>query len=331
MEQYLVTIDGGTTNTRLCLWSRAGRCLRQILRPFGIRDCARRGDSTELSTVVRDGVRQLLGEAGLSRERVAAIYASGMITSELGLWEVPRIPAPASLQTLAEHVKSRHFSALDDREVHFIPGVESGKNAGLDQMECRDIMRGEETEAVAVAERYELNGAVLLILPGSHNKFLWMENRSIRRSLTTMSGELLELLTSGSVLGESVGRAFAGAAYDRSYLLKGCDTAMQAGLTRAAFVTRLVGQFAARRPDACASYLLGAVLGADLMALQSDPAFLTVGEMKTVVYGKEDLLGAVCTVLHRGGLQQVRALRPDPDCPAAGYGALLIARQRQEF
>lgn len=96
----ILTIDTGTTNTRVTLW-RDDVALCQAARQVGVRDTAITGNRTTLQRGVQDTIEAALQKAGLGIGQVDLVLASGMITSNVGLCEVPHLPAPAGLRDLA--------------------------------------------------------------------------------------------------------------------------------------------------------------------------------------------------------------------------------------
>ena len=45
MKQYIITVDGGTTNTRCILWDENRRRIAQENRPVGVRNTAIDGNN----------------------------------------------------------------------------------------------------------------------------------------------------------------------------------------------------------------------------------------------------------------------------------------------
>lgn len=76
-----------------------------------------------------------------------------------------------------------------------IPGVRNHvENIGIDTLEQMDVMRGEETEAVALLRERGKGEDLIFVLPGSHTKIIYANEKGfICRCKTTMSGELLML------------------------------------------------------------------------------------------------------------------------------------------
>src|SRR5215470_11139199 len=107
-ETCLTCVDAGTTNTRV--WLTAGdRVIARARAGVGVRDTARDGSSSRLRDALReliDRVRVDARDQGFAQSPVCVI-AAGMITSPLGLAEVPHVPTPAGLNELA--AATRHY------------------------------------------------------------------------------------------------------------------------------------------------------------------------------------------------------------------------------
>src|SRR5438128_3280658 len=91
-DRLAVAVDGGTTNTRARLFLGA-RPASFAARAVGVRDVAIGGRREPLERAVAECVAEVLAgsEAAGSLE---LIVASGMLTSSLGLSEVPHVLAP---------------------------------------------------------------------------------------------------------------------------------------------------------------------------------------------------------------------------------------------
>ena len=90
-DRMIITIDGGTTNTRISLVS--DKTIRdRITTRVGARDSL---DGTPLRETVRDGIKELLARNRLSENDITAVALSGMIGRESGLKDIPHILAPA--------------------------------------------------------------------------------------------------------------------------------------------------------------------------------------------------------------------------------------------
>ena len=139
---------------------------------IGVRVTAVEGNNKRLAGAIREGIQTLLNRNNLTIHQIASVYASGMITSNVGLTEVPHIEAPAGLEDFAAAVRAVLIPEVFELPIHFIPGLKNSNAVDMETLESMDIMRGEETEALALLSLITVKGAVLLALPGSHNKFV---------------------------------------------------------------------------------------------------------------------------------------------------------------
>ena len=65
MKQYIITVDGGTTNTRCILWDENRRRIAQENRPVGVRNTAIDGNNRKL----KQAVKECLGYPSDHRQR----------------------------------------------------------------------------------------------------------------------------------------------------------------------------------------------------------------------------------------------------------------------
>ena len=91
----------------------------------GVRNTAIDGNNQKLLTTVDCLLTEAATEAGIKPENLSLVLASGMLTSDLGLTEVPHIAAPAGVDTLAAAMVPRKIEGLSPREIWFIPGMKN--------------------------------------------------------------------------------------------------------------------------------------------------------------------------------------------------------------
>jgi 2-dehydro-3-deoxygalactonokinase len=127
--------------------------------------------------------------------RVPAIIA-GMAGSRQGWREAPYASLPATLEAIADHVI--RFEGRSGRPVAIVPGImlRSPTRDG-------DVIRGEETQIVGLLEA-EPDFAGVVILPGTHSKWVRVEDGAIAEFQTYLTGELFDLLAHRSFLRHSV-------------------------------------------------------------------------------------------------------------------------------
>ena len=298
MKHYLI-IDGGTTNLRVTLVNERGEPLAAQKRSTGAAAAAAAGSNLALRAAVRDCMQALYQSTGLNEADISGCIAYDMITSASGLKEVPHLCAPATLKDFQQNLVPVLFEDIAPFPLTFIPGLRNFSGpVGLENVMQMDMMRGEETEAIGFAQLMKPTQDYVLILPGSHNKLIAMgADGQIHGCMTTISGELLSALTHHTILTEAVGGEFAQPdTYDREMMLAGAE-ACKAGISRAAFSSRILRTLGGLPPQKVASFLLGTVLTADLDALKA----FDVGCSKLYVAGKQPLQQALCDLLAANG------------------------------
>jgi 2-dehydro-3-deoxygalactonokinase len=332
-KKYIITIDGGTTNTRVYLWTKDGINIDSRSDGTGVRDTAADGNNQRLKNAVREMLTSLTQENGIAWETVEAVYASGMITSDVGLFELPHLIAPAGLKDFSQGVKTVLLEEVCPKPVCFIPGLKNRKDEeiSLDNLADMDMMRGEEVEALALLSDWKIREPALLILPGSHTKMIAADSAGrLLCCLTSMTGEILELLTKHSIVAGAVDREYLKESPDKEYLLAGYRYARDTGsFGRTAFLTRISSQFVSGEIKKCASFLLGAVLENDVAAIESSQMFQGFQKSRVLIAGKEPLSSALAYLLEQDNeFKEVSVLSYEKNVPLSGKGALLIHEER---
>jgi len=326
----ILTIDTGTTNTRVFVW-RDGEVIASSARQVGVRDTAISGSRHALETGVRAAIDEALAEAGLAEADIALALASGMITSNMGLCEIPHVTAPAGLDALAAAMVATHVPAVWPQPIWFVPGVRNAvDHIGLHNCEAMDMMRGEETESMALLERLGLSGPAVIVLPGSHSKFVSIDGAGrITGCVTTLAGELLHVISHNTILAGSLDSEFA-TEVDPDMLLAGARSARQIGLGRACFSVRILDQFTVYDRNARANFLLGAVLGSDLLTLKNSSAIRMNPGTPFVISGKPLLREALGLLVQGDDFFSgaVTVASDEQQTALAGFGAIAVARAR---
>ena len=164
------------------------------------------------------------------------------------------------------------------------------------------MMRGEETEALGLWSLLQPEKDMLLVLPGSHNKVISLSaDGTLRGSMTSISGELLDAVTHHTILAESVEHGFTDAEhYDREQVLAGAR-ACAGGFGHAAFEARLMRTLGSGTTDDARSFLLGAVLRLDVEAIRHFSFFSP--EQVLMVAGKAPFGQALVDLFTQEGWQ----------------------------
>ncbi len=327
MNRVFLLIDCGTTNLRVTLLDRQYQVMDVVKAEGGVRHTAIDGHNGQLKALLKQSIAAILTRNDLTPECVDCCVAYGMITSNVGLCEIPHIPAPVSIDDLRSHIQSHVFEEIAPFPIHFIPGVRNFcgtvNEKNFSQM---DMMRGEEVEAIGLYHLLGLKESALLILPGSHNKFVSMDAEGrIVGCMTSISGELLYALTYHTILADALKRTFASVEdYDAAMLCEGARECRRSGLGRAAFAGRILNQLGNKSPSQLRSYLMGAVLALDVQALDA----FAVQNACVYVAGKAPLQQAMIDVLATLGRKDAVAVEEVISAKMGVTGAVEIALSR---
>jgi 2-dehydro-3-deoxygalactonokinase len=278
MNDCILIIDGGTTKTRFTLWD-GGAILAQTTRKVGASASQGNGVNQPLKDAVRSEIQRITAEYHCV---LTGIYASGMITSNVGLMEIPHINAPVSFEKLAASVVSMRLDELcPGIPFHFIPGVKFQDERGY------DVMRGEEVEIIGALERFDKNLTINFLHFGSHNKIIRYENAAITGAITTISGELLSAISTSTILKSSIADVDNGFVMNMDCIREGYNAAQKNGISRSLFQARLGHIIQRRDGDMSLSFVFGVLLYDDILAftpiLRQDSDLL-------VLYGRDSFI-----------------------------------------
>src|SRR5215470_896671 len=302
-ETCLVCVDAGTTNMRV--WFTAGdRVIARARAGVGVRDTARDGSSERLRAALReliDRVRNDARDQGFAQSPECApecVIAAGMITSPIGLAEVPHVPTPAGLEELAAATRQYSFPEITDLPILLIPGARSGpRRCDQETVGTTDVMRGEETLLIGLHALGLISPRSTLLNLGSHWKVIEFDARArIASSVTSMTGELIHTAQTQTILADSVPQARP-SVIDQTWLEAGMREQRRSGLARALFCVRLLEQGSDGSAEQRLSFLIGAFLASDMDAMVSRGSFDSAG--KVVIAG-----GGVIAEAWRGALTQ---------------------------
>jgi 2-dehydro-3-deoxygalactonokinase len=177
----------------------------------------------------------------------------GMIGSNLGWRQVDYLTCPAGLEDL------RRGLCTVAEGVRIVPGLRGEGLAG-----APDVMRGEETQVFGWLRQDEarMRDRHVLCHPGTHAKWILIEDGRIVRFITAMTGELFAVLRKHSVL-RSDAPADDEAAFDAALRAAEDGGALAARLFTARSRVTAGGQAAESTP----SYLSGLLIGAEVASV----------------------------------------------------------------
>ncbi|MFL6547235.1 MAG: 2-dehydro-3-deoxygalactonokinase [Povalibacter sp.] len=179
--------DWGTTNLRLTLCDANGAAIDHAQGP-GASQVQGRFD-----TAFADLTARWTKQFG----PLPAVLC-GMVGSTIGWTNVPYLPCPTRAQQIAYSM-----TAIAGTRVRIAPGLSCRNRHG-----APDVLRGEETQILgAIALEPSLGtGEHLLCLPGTHTKWVVLDDGVITEFLTSASGELFSIVNQHSVLIRSDGQ-----------------------------------------------------------------------------------------------------------------------------
>jgi len=288
MKRYL-SIDGGTTNTRISLV-----CDGEIKDTQRLKLGARAGlsDKTALPKALRLGINNLLKENALLESDIEKILASGMITSASGLIDLPHMTLPVGIAELKKAAFECILPEISAIPFVFIRGVKTEART----LENADMMRGEETEIFGL--RNSSDGDALYALMGSHTKLIRLdESGKIQSFATTLTGELIASLSSETILKESFSLDFED--FDKESLLSGFDYAITHGINEALFKVRILKNLFGKSEKEAYSFFLGVCLSGEAEAIRRTAA------KKIIIGGKRQLKYAIYELLSACGMNAV--------------------------
>jgi len=307
MKNY-ITIDGGTTTTRVSLV--CDKTVRQTVKlNVGARKSMDGG--ADYKGEIKRAIEKVLSGNNIKNADVTRILASGMITSEFGLCSLPHINAPAGIAELHDNMHETVIPEISDIPFVFVRGVKSVS----DNLCETDMMRGEETELCGLMT--ENDGKCMYILPGSHSKLVFTDdNGRITHFSTMLTGEMIFALSQSTILKDAVDLSISET--DSEYLLMGDKYCSDHGINEALFKVRILKNLFGATPVQCYSFFLGVVLSQELSQIRSSDTD------KIVIGGKAQIKDAMAGILRRTCNKEVICVPSDKVDFATSLGIIRI-------
>lgn len=288
----IILIDSGTTNSRIRLVDEKNKEVIDVIKlSVGVRNTAIDGNNNKLKQELAQGLEELLSKHSLTPSDIPYIVAAGMITSNLGLHEVPHINSPARLEDFIGGVKVVKAEELLNIPCLYVPGMKNVVSDSLEEelsvINQYDVMRGEEVEAYGLLKQIPTKGKGLMVLPGSHTKYVLVgENQELLSCRSTLGGEMLKAVRDQTILSDSLNEKLVDEV-DKDYLIKGYLAARKVGVTRSLYHIRLLQLFSELTENERANYYAGVILYSDMEALEQ---MLEEDEVSWIMVGGSDPL-----------------------------------------
>lgn len=272
-------VDWGTSSFRLWLLAGDGSVL------------AERRSAEGMATLTRDQYLPILRRefAGLADctgplPDGFPVIICGMAGAKQGWAEAGYVDVPAVPAAITSGARRVEAAGLD---VRILPGL-----ARRDRNHP-DVMRGEETQLLGLM--LGADGAtpdrVTVVMPGTHSKWVWIEDGQVVAFDTIMTGELFALLSTQSILKHAVAGAEGGQGETASpAFLAGVAQALDrpAAVLPGLFSLRAGGLLHGIGPETSRDRLSGLLIGAELAhglatVAATDPLVLVAsGRMATL-------------------------------------------------
>ncbi|MEK7346328.1 MAG: 2-dehydro-3-deoxygalactonokinase [Pseudomonadota bacterium] len=201
---------------------------------------------------------------------------SGMAGSRQGWQEAPYCPCPAGFAELGQHLLW-----LEPGRIALVPGLSCMAGGPLD---APDVMRGEEVQIFGALQLAQRDTATL-VLPGTHSKWVQVQNGRVTRFSTCMTGEVYALMGQHSILGKTLE---LNSAFDEAAFLQGIAQSQQTGsVLHHLFGVRTLALFDRMSPTALPSYLSGLLIGEELRSQTPSATFSASNPL--ILIGSETL------------------------------------------
>ncbi|GBL04518.1 2-dehydro-3-deoxygalactonokinase [Glaciecola sp. KUL10] len=250
-DQYFIAVDWGSTRLRAFLCKHSLNANIELVARNNGPGVTKVSDSFEKTLF--DCIEPWTTEYGR-----LPIYLAGQIGSSIGWRETEYLPCPISPEQVAS--KCLIFEELG-HEISILPGLSC-----LLPNQHYDLMRGEELQVLGWLNQRPENrkGQHLICLPGTHTKWVFVNNGQIIMFKTAMTGELYDILVNHSILIQNKTASFDQAAFDQGakFTLQSEAGSFVHGL----FSVRSKQLFSQITGQQSTSYLSGLLIGSDVRA-----------------------------------------------------------------
>jgi len=264
-----IAVDWGTTNRRAYLLDAKGKCTDEFEDGKGILSVEQGGFPEAVAEI-----RTRLGDLPL--------LMAGMIGSNRGWIEAPYVHCPAGLDDLIGKLVW-----AEQGRTAIVPGV-----AYLSD-DRADVMRGEEAQIVGAVGAELIPQDCLVCHPGTHNKWVHVDDGRIVTFRTVMTGELFSLLKKHSILSDLLSTEIEREEAFRAGIRHGLTSG---SVTSDLFSVRASVLLGRSRRDDAMSFTSGLLIGADLRV-----GLAIAADAEIVVMGRPELTRLYVTGLDEAG------------------------------
>ncbi|OLZ43784.1 2-dehydro-3-deoxygalactonokinase [Amycolatopsis keratiniphila] len=286
-EPALIALDWGTSGQRAWLLGADGGILAARSAGRGLLTTTEDVDLDDpraREAAYESAFRKTCGD-WLTEVPGLPALAAGMVGSAQGWADSGYRTVPASLD-FPSLVPVSHRGGV----LHLVPGlrIPSGAHPG-------DVIRGEETQLVGVLETLGGPGGPLtVVLPGTHSKWVRVEDGIVTGFTTAMTGELYGLLITHGILARTAADPVA----DDEAFSRGLAAGRRSrGLATEAFGARPLVLDGVLKPASLPDYLSGVLIADEVSHLLRD------NDTRVVLCGADELCRRYATALADRGVE----------------------------
>ncbi|WP_027040210.1 2-dehydro-3-deoxygalactonokinase [Mesorhizobium ciceri] len=241
----VAAVDWGTTRMRVWLIDGQGKVLAERRGDDGLITAQQKGFSTILEGHL----------AAMGAPAALPVIICGMAGSRQGWLEAPYVTVPAPLSAILAGAASVPGQS---RDIRIVPGLAQRL------ADAPDVMRGEETQLAGAG--LQAKGRQLVCMPGTHSKWVLVEDGTVTGFGTWPTGELFSVLAAHSILRHSLGEHPKPVTSDNPFFRRWCETALGEGgdVTSRLFSIRAAGLLQDLKADDAAACLSGLLIGGEI-------------------------------------------------------------------
>lgn len=275
-ENSFISVDWGTSNLRIRFISNPNfNILDEYYFDYGLKKMNIKWEKSKdifpsKKKYLLEKLIEFIDETLFNHSNIKNIIISGMASSSIGIQELDYSQIPFDLFNPSIVLKK---IAWRGKNIYLISGIKKDD----------DIIRGEETQVVGIAEEFIVREKVLIIIPGTHSKHIYCNEGIITNFKTFMTGEIFSSLAENTILSQSLEYDHFENKYKTSFIngvdriKKGCS------LLNVAFKLRTNDLFNKKSKKENYHYLSGMLIGEELLSLD----FVTIN--KIIVYANSKL------------------------------------------
>ncbi|MGI6166599.1 MAG: 2-dehydro-3-deoxygalactonokinase [Eubacteriales bacterium] len=324
-----IAVDCGATNMRCRLFD--GKViLDEIRREAGARNTAFEGTSAPLKAALVSSIKELLERNSLEEKEIEAILSSGVLASDMGIYQLPHARAPAGVAESAAAARLVVMEEITKIPILFIPGVKTlpdpDERDEDKKIFLRDSMSGEECETYGIMAQLGLSGNFIITLPGSYNKAIEVDGTGrIVSILTGMCGEFIAAISGHTILRYSLPRPVIRTIIPEK-LTWGFDYCSRHGVSPSLIKARMVQTLGDWNCDEAANFFVGALLRDDILTAK-ETCRQETRDIKVIVGGGRPLRSIFVILLGHAGVENIVEVDDETARRAPAVGALCVYKE----